>query len=168
MRTSPASHWTRLRLNLLVPILALTPPGSGQDSADWQRVRSGPWPICALAVSDCMPSVTLAGDGFDIHRSSDGGETWTAANGVLFGGDGIAVDPVNPNILFRGTRAPPCLAACDANGQGGLQAVTDAIYLLRYVFLGGPPPAPPFPQCGVGALETDEAVDCDQAAETCR
>ena len=53
--------------------------------------------------------------------------------------------------LFLGARAG-CLAAADADGDGGV-ALNDALYLLVYLFQGGPPPPAPFPDCGAGAGE---------------
>ena len=50
---------------------------------------------------------------------------------------------------FQGGREPPCLAACDANGDGEATGeVSDAVYLLLFNFAGGAPPPPPFPDCG--------------------
>jgi YVTN family beta-propeller protein len=87
-------------------------------------------------------------------------------------GDGIASNISDPVFLlsfnFSGTEPPPCLAACDANGDGGvLGQVSDAIYLLNFLFLGGAPPAAPFPGCGPGPLETDPALGCDAGSEDC-
>jgi hypothetical protein len=44
------------------------------------------------------------------------------------------------NYLFvGGGQVPPCLKACDANGDGQGN-LTDAVYVLSYLFSGGPPP----------------------------
>ncbi len=73
------------------------------------------------------------------------------------------------NYNFRGGSKPPCLAACDANGDGQVEGqVTDAIYLLTYNFLGGPQPVGPFPNCGAGPLDTDEALGCETTPDKCR
>ena len=48
-----------------------------------------------------------------------------------------------------------CLNACDTNGDNLLDQ-SDAVFVFNYRFLEGPPPAAPFPGCGVGA----GAVDC--------
>ena len=73
------------------------------------------------------------------------------------------------NYNFLGQEEPPCLAACDANGDGRVEGqVTDAVYLLTHNFLGGAPPVPPFPDCGVGALETDEILGCGTLSQSCR
>jgi hypothetical protein len=43
--------------------------------------------------------------------------------------------------------------------------VTDAVYLLNFNFLGGPPPAAPFPECGPGSLGTDEELGCEETPD---
>lgn len=48
--------------------------------------------------------------------------------------------------LFLG-RPVDCLAAGNVNGDAIIN-IADPISLLNYLFLGGPPPAAPFPQCG--------------------
>jgi hypothetical protein len=87
-------------------------------------------------------------------------------------GDGTTSNISDPVFLlsynFSGTQAPPCLAACDANGDGeAVGQVSDAIYMLNYLFLGGPPPVPPFPGCGPGFLETDANLGCDAESASC-
>ena len=72
------------------------------------------------------------------------------------------------NYNFVGGPRPPCLAACDANGDGRVEGqVTDAVYLLNFNFHGGPPPAGPFPACGVGALATDPSLGCERPPAEC-
>jgi hypothetical protein len=54
------------------------------------------------------------------------------------------------NFTFLAGVEPPCLAACDANGDGAVPgSVSDAVYLLDFNFRDGPPPAAPFPDCGL-------------------
>ena len=50
--------------------------------------------------------------------------------------------------LFGDAIATTCLAAADTNGDGQL-AVTDAVRLLGFIFLGEKPPAPPSTACGL-------------------
>ncbi|MGE3166066.1 MAG: dockerin type I repeat-containing protein [Planctomycetota bacterium] len=57
--------------------------------------------------------------------------------------------------LFDNGPVSTCTAACDPNGDGGLDT-SDAIYDFNYLFLMGPPPVAPFPDCD---LVTGE--DCD-------
>ena len=73
------------------------------------------------------------------------------------------------NYNFLAGERPPCLAACDANGDGKAEGqVTDAVYLLTFNFLAGIPPVAPFPDCGVGPLDTDETLGCATPPEGCR
>jgi hypothetical protein len=61
--------------------------------------------------------------------------------------------------LFAGrTNAVECRAAADADSNGVLN-VTDALYILRFLFRLGPPPVPPFPACGPEA--TQGLLGCD-------
>ena len=58
-------------------------------------------------------------------------------------------DPVSVlNWLFLGGADLDCLDAADVDDNGGVQ-LTDPVYLLNNLFQGGPPPAPPWPSCGV-------------------
>ena len=73
------------------------------------------------------------------------------------------------NYNFSAGAKPPCLAACDANGDGRVEGqVTDAVYLLTFNFLAGPSPVEPFPDCGAGSLETDEGLGCEVPPENCQ
>ncbi|MFQ5653521.1 MAG: hypothetical protein ACE5GW_02175 [Planctomycetota bacterium] len=68
-------------------------------------------------------------------------------------------DPVGLlGSLFAGTGPLACDDACDANDDGNLD-VGDGVYMLNNLFLSGPPPAGPFPVCGVD--QTDDNLDCD-------
>jgi DNA-binding beta-propeller fold protein YncE len=63
---------------------------------------------------------------------------------------------------FAGGAEPPCLAACDASGDGQVAgSVTDALAMLHFAFGGGPPLPEPFPDCGAGSLASDEALGCE-------
>jgi hypothetical protein len=65
-------------------------------------------------------------------------------NGIGTGPSGRQPDISSPvfglSRLFAGTRAPPCAAACDSNGDGGVD-ISDMVYVLSYLFSGGPAPA---------------------------
>jgi hypothetical protein len=54
----------------------------------------------------------------------------------------VDVDPV-----AGGASQPPCPRSADADDSGGLD-ITDAIHLLTWLFLGGPPPEDPLAACG--------------------
>lgn len=65
-------------------------------------------------------------------------------------GDGIFV----LNYLFLGGPAGTCLAASDADGNGSVE-MTDAVAIISYQLLMGPPLAAPFPECGEGSMSDD-------------
>lgn len=76
-------------------------------------------------------------------------------------GDGVhtLADPLYElDALFEGNVELTCADAADINDDGQL-AIDDPIALLNGLFLGGPPPAPPFPDCG--ADTTGDALDCE-------
>jgi len=56
--------------------------------------------------------------------------------------------------VFAGGRTPSCLKSADTNDTGNID-LTDAIYLLNFLFLGGPAPELPFATCGAD-LTIDE------------
>ena len=64
--------------------------------------------------------------------------------------DGIRV----LNYLFIAPDPPPCLEACDSDGNGTLN-ITDGISLLSFLFLGGPAPPEPGPACGPDESPTE-------------
>ena len=64
--------------------------------------------------------------------------------------------------LFRGGRAPPCLASVDSNANGRIN-IADATYALNWFFHGGPQPQGPL-ECDFSPLETDEALGCEANA----
>lgn len=53
---------------------------------------------------------------------------------------------------------PPCDAACDADGDGLLNAILDGVLLYASLFDGGTPVPPPFPDCGP---DTTTGLSCD-------
>jgi hypothetical protein len=69
-------------------------------------------------------------------------------------------------FLFRSGSPPPCLAACDANGDGGIADVSDAVYLSNFGLRGGPPPPAPFPGCGAGT-PADGKLGCESPPGDC-
>lgn len=59
------------------------------------------------------------------------------------------------NYVFADGEDPPCVEACNVNGDPRID-IGDAVYLLSYCFSDGPVPAAPFPACG----EAPEGSDC--------
>src|SRR5262249_2663630 len=64
---------------------------------------------------------------------------------------------------FMDPRPRCCDAASDANADGVID-MTDPILLLGFLFLGGPSPAQPFPNCEAVAVDPGS---CDQAPGRC-
>jgi hypothetical protein len=62
--------------------------------------------------------------------------------------------------LFRSGAAPGCMEAMNSNGDEGERRIniTDEIYVMNYLFLGGDAPPAPFPQPGLDAAPD---IDCD-------
>ena len=91
-------------------------------------------------------------------------------DGVTAGGSRINLTDavVLLNFAFLGGPKPPCLAACNVDGEGdALATPTDPVYLLNFLFLGGPPPPAPHPGCGPGNGTTDRVLGCESAPEMC-
>ena len=57
------------------------------------------------------------------------------------------------------------LDAADTDDNGALE-ITDAVYLLSFLFLGGPAPEQPFPSCGpdptIDDLTCESFAICDE------
>ena len=66
-------------------------------------------------------------------------------------------------VLPAGAWAQEPGDAAHQQAQAMAKAVTDAVYLLRHLFLGGPPPPAPFPTCG---LIQETTPDCARNACT--
>lgn len=69
------------------------------------------------------------------------------------------------NWLFLGSRDPGCIAALNTNGDEDVD-IADPVYSLWFSFLGGPPPVPPYPECGPGTLPADEET-CETPQSNC-
>ena len=66
--------------------------------------------------------------------------------------------------LFGGAREPSCLDAADIQDSGEI-GIGAPIYLLNFLFLGGPPPPAPFDECGVDT--TDDGLPCERPSSEC-
>ena len=67
--------------------------------------------------------------------------------------------------LFAGGASLTCRDAGDFDDNGSL-GVNDAVGILVYLFLLGPPPSAPFPSCGTDPSEND-GLSCDEATLGC-
>jgi hypothetical protein len=55
------------------------------------------------------------------------------------------------------------VSAANTNGDRAVD-LSDAVYLLGHLFLGGPAPQAPYPECGLGGpatLEADQKLGCE-------
>lgn len=112
-----------------------------RSSGNWTRL--GEW--------DFSIDSTPPGPGPFIRGDCDG-------DGIVGGGLEDALFLLFRN--FQGVGVPPCEAACDANSDGIVSGVADAVSLLVFGYANGFPPAAPFPGCGFGNLSTDETLGC--------
>ena len=71
------------------------------------------------------------------------------------------------NWLFLSGTQPGCIAVTNADGAGDV-GITDPIYLLTHLFLGGPALPKPYPECGTSTNESDQALGCERPPESCR
>jgi hypothetical protein len=81
-------------------------------------------------------------------------------------GDGDIADGLH--LLFgnfAGGVELTCSDACDADDDGSVDGIGDAVYLLLFHFIAGSPPAAPYPDCGLDI--TLDAVDCEFAPPPC-
>ncbi len=61
------------------------------------------------------------------------------------------------NRLFAGAPEPGCAAALNTNADEAIN-VADPVFLLNFLFAGGPRISAPFPDCG--PLPPDEKLAC--------
>ncbi len=61
--------------------------------------------------------------------------------------------------LFAGAPEPGCIAALNTNGDDDVN-ITDPVFLLNFLFAGGPRLSAPYPDCGPGTLPADETLGC--------
>lgn len=61
-----------------------------------------------------------------------------------------------------GTAAAPCTRCGDADGSGGID-ISDAVYLISYIFGGGLPPGPCVTETGMGDADGSGSVDISDA-----
>jgi len=94
--------------------------------------------------------------------------TATKAMAIELAPEKIRVNAINPVAgetgmlhLFMGEDTPPCLAAADSTGNRALD-LSDSVFLLNYLFIGGDAPPAPFPGCGALEMAEDD-LPCESA-----
>ncbi len=68
------------------------------------------------------------------------------------------------SFLFRFGSSGPCLDACDTNDDGQVD-LADVVRTLHYLFLDGPPPSGPYPECSDDL--TLDGLSCNQPPLQC-
>ena len=153
---SQISNWNALVAAWRAASL-LAPPEPAKSLAPVERL--------AVVSGSCSPITATQIEraeavGFEVIDLDPHDPDWT--------GDGTVdiSDPVSLlRHLFLGGAASPCAAAGDADDGGSLD-LTDAVLVLDHLFQGGPPPASPFPSCGIDP--TPDALGCEPAARCIR
>ena len=86
---------------------------SADDGANWIRasVRQGMHSDCivrALLSDPLRPEAVYAGTDMGLYRSDDGGSKWRLLDTPMKGSMvwSVAVDPIDPNVMFAGTGTP--------------------------------------------------------------
>jgi hypothetical protein len=143
--------------------------GSGGFSRRKTLEFEEPYVPASLATGDLdqdgLPEIALSGNGrialfrnttlppvsLDLNQDGVPGECQPKFVRGDANTDG-SIDIADPIItllhLFAALQgALPCAESADADGNGRLE-LTDAVYILGYLFLGRLPPPPPFPICG--------------------
>ncbi len=118
-------------------------------------------PDCGDAAGDgvCTEVIEVLPQGMPFVRGD------TNASGVVDISDAICIldslfGPIDGPCR---TLVPQCMDAADTNDDGTVD-VADPVYLLTYLFISGPVPPVPFPDCGRDDTEDEDGVDlgCDQ------
>ena len=128
----------------------------GSYALHWTASSSGGTPGARNDVFVAVDAVCVPGETQIVRGDCD-------ADGAV-----TIADPIRLLFASFGGASMPCRSACDANGDGSTGGVSDAIHLLRYLFLQGPSPVPPFPSCGAPILATDAGLGCETASRACR
>lgn len=155
------------------PRYSSLPAGSTLEvvSLQLQAIHPGIVPLRFVECAAGSPAELRAGAGADATAvdTRDGRVVFTRI--LYVRGDANAdgsVDISDPiriiQHLFQGMGVS-CLAACDVDGLSDVSPhapvdITDAIYLLSYLFRSGPSPILPFPECGSG----DSNLPCEEFA----
>ncbi len=99
--------------NILVGTIGQGVMTSTDDGETWTRgsVRQGMHSDCivrALLPDPRRPEVVYAGTDMGLYRSDDRGATWRSLDNTMKGSMvwSLAIDPVDPNVMFAGTGTP--------------------------------------------------------------
>jgi hypothetical protein len=95
----------------------------------WRLTGLASKAVSSIAIDQANPLNVYVGTmGQGLHRSADGGATWVASEDDLVRGKVIytlAVDPVNPQVVFAGGRALNVIGETSGDWGGGMFKSTD-------------------------------------------
>jgi tetratricopeptide (TPR) repeat protein len=129
---------------------------------------SSAWPNhgSKLYYVSCLPGLPCPPDAFydnvDIEAATwrlgrPGAVAFLRGNADARGGTDLADVLFVLDYLFLGAAAPDCPDAADADDSGDVN-MADAVALMRFLVLGGPPPPEPFGLCGTDT--TPDTLGC--------
>ncbi len=117
---------------------------SNRRARSLPTVRLAAWAALALAFT----GADLSGQESYFRRGDSNGD-----------GEFNIADPITTlNFLFRGGPDSGCRDANDTDDNGAID-LTDAMWLILYLFLGAEPPVPPFLACGLDP--TPDGLTCE-------
>src|SRR5262245_34874427 len=124
--TSDVRRWTMAKKGtILVGTIGQGVMMSPDDGESWTRasVRLGMHSDCivkALSSDHRRPEVVYAGTDLGLYRSDDGGAGWRLMDSPMSGAMvwSLAIDPVDPRVMFAGT-GTPSKAGIYRNPDGG-------------------------------------------------
>jgi photosystem II stability/assembly factor-like uncharacterized protein len=121
----PPAEDRRLLLLVLTALLVTLPRVAGAGLNTW--TSNGPYSpyggelVYALAINPVVPTTLYAGTVGGVFRSTDGGNSWSAANGGVLDqlGDvrALVINPTSPSILYAGI--PGSIAGVFRSTDGG-------------------------------------------------
>src|SRR2546426_2326970 len=103
--------------------------------------------VWSLAVNPSSPSTILAGNGYGVYKSDDGGLRWSAFNDGLqlpndpsyfWGVNSLAIDPGNPRIVYAATNG----GVFKSSNGGSWSALNGGLSNLRTIALAIDPANP--------------------------
>ena len=138
-------------------------PGATQDISVAVCDLVVPMPPLESIMSDAMASELSVTPVPGVISIGGGGTNFLRGD---FDGDGMIqiIDAIR--ILgwaFLGEADPGCLASIDVNGDNSIAGLLVPILLLQFLFLSGPPPAAPYPNCG----GDPGSLDCQMSGQGC-
>jgi hypothetical protein len=127
-------------------------------------------PVHAFLLSNPGPNAIVQGEGIGTSGSLPGGVKFMPDYFVRGNTDSrttfpqiLLTDAVRILTGFFQGRPIPCADAADVNNNGSIE-ITDAIYIINFLYRSGLPPAAPFPDLGLddAGLPAMDDLGCDK------